>query len=72
MTTQKQIPTDWPNRIRLAIRAAKTQAERERVAAEALVVLRRGDPMRLRERGLNAEQRAARYEEQVRRQQRAA
>jgi hypothetical protein len=70
MTTQQTIPRDWPNRIRLAIQAARTPADREKVVAEALVMLRRGDPMDLRAQGLDAEKRDAIYTAQIRRQER--
>lgn len=72
MTIQQTIPMDWPNRIRLAIRAARTPADREDIVAQALLMLRRGDPMDLRAQGLDAEKRDAVYTAQVRRQERRA
>lgn len=68
----QHIPTDWPNRVMLAISAAKTVAERERIVSEVVLVLRRGDPLNLRAKGLSAEQRDAVYSDQIRRQMRRA
>lgn len=71
MTTQK-VPKDWPQRVKLAARAAKTPAERRALMDQVLVMLRRSDPMGLRHKGMDAERRQAVYSSQVRNLVRAA
>jgi len=68
----KTIPKDWPKKIRLAARTAATVSERRKLTEQLEDLLRSTDPMDLRLRGLNAEQRRAVYARQVDAQLRAA
>jgi hypothetical protein len=71
METQTTIPKDWPLKVRLAVRKAPT-ADRKKLTADLVDMLRRQDPMGLRFRGLDATQRQAVYARQVDAQLRAA
>ena len=59
------IPQDWPNRVKLAARAAKDEDSRRTLAAQVLLMLRRDDPLHLRDQGMDAAKRQAFYASQV-------
>lgn len=59
------VPKDWPNRVKMAARAATDEAARREMAAEVVVLLRRADPLDLRSRGMDAPERQAVYTSQV-------
>lgn len=68
MTMTQTIPVDWPARVARAARVARVAKDEDAIRTletEVLVLLRRNDPMHLRDRGMDAAKRQAFYADQV-------